>query len=141
VVLKSGGQEQYVFDTHFSLNPEARLRNAIETMTFIREASSDAPAILMGDMNADPGDPPMRYLRGELTIAGSSGDFVDCWAALHPDEPGCTDESWNLRRRIDYVLARNPSSPPVRAERLGREPVGGIYMSDHLAVLVEFGDF
>jgi endonuclease/exonuclease/phosphatase family metal-dependent hydrolase len=140
VAVQRDERAVHVFDTHFSLNPAARLRNAIETMLLIREASDGAPAVLMGDLNADPGDPPMRYLCGQLAIEGTSGDFIDCWTAVHPDEPGYTDESWNPRRRIDYVLARNLVSRPVRAELLGREPEGGVYMSDHLAVLVEFGE-
>ena len=137
VAILSGGVQVHVYDTHFSLSARARLTNAIETAGFIRAESGENPAILMGDLNADPNDAPLRYLRGELQVAGVSGNFVDCWTTLHPADPGYTDETWNPRRRLDYVLGRYLPGPPRRVERVGTGPIDGIYASDHMAVLAE----
>jgi endonuclease/exonuclease/phosphatase family metal-dependent hydrolase len=138
VALAFAGREIHIYDTHFSLSARARLTNAIECLHFIEEESGTVPAILMGDLNADPWDPPIRYLCGELSIDGRTGDFLDCWPAVHPGDPGLTDETWSLRRRIDYVLGRNLPSPPARAELVGAGRIDGAYASDHAAVLVEF---
>jgi endonuclease/exonuclease/phosphatase family metal-dependent hydrolase len=139
VAVRSGKGEVCLYDTHFSLNARMRLVNAVEAAAFIHETAGDAPAVLMGDLNADPGDPPLRYLRGELSVDGATADYLDCWTALHPGDPGYTDETWRPRRRLDYVLARNFPAPPVRAELVGADPVDDVYASDHMAVLVDFG--
>jgi endonuclease/exonuclease/phosphatase family metal-dependent hydrolase len=138
VAVRAGVQEAHIYDTHFSLSGQGRLRNAIEVTRFIWEESGETPAVLMGDLNADPTDPPLRYLRGELTVQGQTGGFVDCWTAVHPGDAGLTDETWNPRRRIDYVLGRNLPAPPTDARLVGCDPVDGIYPSDHRGILVDF---
>jgi endonuclease/exonuclease/phosphatase family metal-dependent hydrolase len=127
----------YVFDTHFSVSPVARVRNAVEVARFIREQSSDQPAVLMGDLNAEPDSLPVQFLLGQDRVDGESGDFVDCWVQANAHESGYTDESFNPRQRIDYILARNLPDGVRRASIVGGEPVDGIYLSDHLAVVAE----
>lgn len=129
--------EIHAYATHFSLSPSARVSNAVEVSRFIRQESGDAPAIVMGDLNSEPGTTPIRFLTGVEEVAGESGDFVDCWAHANPSAPGHTYASWEPVRRIDYVLARNLASPPTCAAIIGREPVDGVYASDHAGIIVE----
>jgi len=105
---------------------------------------SEAPVILVGDLNSDPhaeGVVPTAS-RDNLVRAG----FTDAWAALHAGDPGLT---WRvddqivpvdapLGARLDVVMTRG-AIHPVAVERLGLDPAcrtaSGRWPSDHLAVL------
>jgi len=137
VEMLHGDHRVFVFDTHFSLSALARVSNAIEVARFVREQSLDEPAVLMGDLNAEPDSLPIRFLLGQETVDGESGDFVDCWVRANSDQQGFTDESFNPRQRIDYILARNLPDGVLRASTAGGEAVDGIYLSDHLAIVAE----
>ncbi len=137
VSLDYAGAQVHIFDTHFSLSPVARITNAIEVARFVRDRSGDQPAVLMGDLNAEPDTPPMRFLLGKETIDGESADFVDCWTQANPDESGYTYASFDPVRRIDYVLGRNLPSGVLSASIIGGEPVDGIYPSDHMGIVVD----
>ena len=132
----------HVFNTHFSMSAPARRHNAREVFEFVKDQSGSEPAILMGDLNAEPHTPEIRFLIGEETLAGTppppAGDFRDCWTALHPHEPGFTYGSDAPVRRIDYVLVRNVATSPRSAEIVGAAMVNGVYPSDHMGILVEF---
>jgi endonuclease/exonuclease/phosphatase family metal-dependent hydrolase len=136
VRLQSDETEVDVYDTHFSLNAGVRRRNALEVARFIREQSGPRPSILMGDLNAKPQTPPIRFLVGAETIDGETGDFTDVWTSAQPESAGYTYASWDPVRRIDYVLGRNLPKPH-EAEVVGGEPVDGVYASDHMAVVVD----
>jgi len=139
VTLSRAGGSVHVFNTHFSMSAPARRHNAREVFEFVKEHSGSEPAILMGDLNAEPNTPEIRFLIGEETLAGTSaGDFYDCWTAVHPHEPGFTYGSGAPVRRIDYVLARNLPASPRSAQIVGADMVNGVYPSDHMGILVEF---
>jgi len=137
VTIDYGGATVDIYDTHFSLSAAARVTNALEVARFVEEQSGDRPAVVMGDLNAEPDAPPIRFLLGEEEIAGRRGSFVDLWMLANPDDPGYTDESYSLRRRIDYVLGTNLSHGVDRAVTIGGEPVNGVYPSDHLGIVVD----
>lgn len=137
VVVGSAAGPVWVFNTHFSLSARARVSNAMEVTAFIHETAGEAPSLLLGDLNSEPDEHAIRYLRGELSIDGLTGDFSDCWLAGRPGDPGYTYASSQPVRRIDYVLARNLRKPVMFAERLGDESRGGTFASDHLGVIVE----
>jgi endonuclease/exonuclease/phosphatase family metal-dependent hydrolase len=101
----------------------------------------DLPVLLLADFNTSPDMPEMR----ELTDTA-----VDAWAVAG-DGPGHTMSttnpfaprgSWQIDHRIDFVIAR-PGRPdaPVRVERatLAGDAVGGVYPSDHYAVVADIG--
>jgi endonuclease/exonuclease/phosphatase family metal-dependent hydrolase len=137
VVLQVDGREVHVYDSHFSLSPEARLTNAQEAFQFIRETSGEAPSFLMGDLNALPETAPIRFLTGVDEIGGERGDFVDCWVQARPDDLGWTYASFKPDHRIDYVLARNLGGRIREAHLVGMDSVDGVYPSDHMGVVVE----
>jgi endonuclease/exonuclease/phosphatase family metal-dependent hydrolase len=137
VTVEVEGGQIDVYDTHFSLSPAARQTNALEVARFVREQSGGRPAILTGDLNAEPASSPIRFLLGQEALGGETGDFVDCWVQANGDAPGYTDPSWDPAVRIDYILGRNLPGP-VRAVRLvGAEAQDGIYPSDHLGIVCE----
>jgi endonuclease/exonuclease/phosphatase family metal-dependent hydrolase len=136
VSLEANGKRVHIFDTHFSLSPVARLDNALEVVQFVDETAGGEPAVVMGDLNAEPDSAPIRCLTGSEEIEGRSAAFLDCWVAIHPNEAGYTYASFDPVRRIDYVLARNIVR--VREARLvGDASENGVFPSDHLGIVVE----
>ena len=126
-----------IYNTHWSLSARARERNAVEVTRFIVQESQDRPTLVMGDFNAKPDTLPIRYLVGDASIDGASGDFVDCWLAANPGQPGFTYASFDPVRRIDYMMGRNLPRGVRNAKVIGSEPVEGVYPSDHMGILVE----
>lgn len=121
-----GGTPIRVYGTHFDHRGErARLESA---RLIARHAEDGAPAIIMGDLNADEDSDPL----GVFFDLGYGSAF----RILHPEVElgtfnGFQDPSGG--RRLDHILL-DPSLTPRRAEILdGR--VGGIWPSDHFAVM------
>lgn len=106
------------------------------------------PPILCGDLNAVPTSDEIRSLTGEAPPPVPGLVFTDAWAAVG-DGPGHTWDDRNPhragttwpRRRLDYVMVGSPRPQPFgnpEAARLaGGRPVGGVWPSDHLAVVVD----
>jgi endonuclease/exonuclease/phosphatase family metal-dependent hydrolase len=137
VAIDHAGSTVHIFDAHFSLSAVARESNALEVARFVEEQAGDAPAVLMGDLNAEPSTPPIRFLVGEGDIAGTTADFVDCWEAANPNDVGFTYASFGPVRRIDYILARNLPQGKIEAALVGAEAADGVYPSDHLGIMVD----
>lgn len=135
VTVQDGGRRVHIFDTHFSLSPEARISNALEVAAFVEERAGSEPLFLMGDLNAQPSEAPIEFLLGEREIDDRRGTFFDCSAAAN--RAGCTYPSWGAVQRIDYVLAQNVDPRTVSAWTVGADPAGGVYPSDHLGIVVE----
>ena len=131
------GREVDVYNTHWSLSARARETNAYEVARFVVERSGERPALLMGDLNAEPDNAPIRFLVGDESLDGFSGDFVDCWNASNPGQPGYTYASFDPVRRIDYVMGRELPFGVRSARVIGGEAIDGIYPSDHMGILVE----
>ncbi|HET7081275.1 MAG TPA: endonuclease/exonuclease/phosphatase family protein [Chloroflexia bacterium] len=119
-----------VLDAHFSLDAAARLRSVEQLLA--QTAGGPAPLLLAGDLNDVPDSAPITRLTG----AG----WQDCWAAVHPTDPGFTFATPAPFIRLDYVF-QAPAGPlrPVAARRVGITPdSAGFFPSDHAGVLVEF---
>lgn len=137
VTVPGEGGPFHIIDTHFSLSEVARRTNALEAARFVAEQAQGGPAVLMGDLNAEPDAPEIRFLTGQEQLEGETARFVDCWTALHPDSPGYTYASFEPVRRIDYVLGRNLSAGIQGVEIIGGEARDGVYPSDHMGIVVD----
>lgn len=108
------------------------------------------PAVVTGDLNAEPDSDEVRLLGGHKTAPAVPGlVLVDAWRYADPRDPGWT---WDPRNphvaatfepgaRIDYVLV-GPPGPTGRghvlgARTIGNDPVDGTWPSDHAGVLVD----
>ena len=106
------------------------------------------PAIVCGDLNADPMSDEIRMLTGRATVPVPRLVFFDAWEVAG-DGPGYTWSNANPfaardlepDRRIDYVLVGWPkergAGHVVGATVEAVDPVDGVYPSDHYAVLAE----
>ena len=140
-----------LFATHLASRHDPRPPS--EEMPAVLEAAreaGDAPHLLVGDLNGltvgDPvGTPPPGVeKRGEavdgvprLAIAQLlEAGYVDCFRALHPDDPGYTYLAWAPWLRLDYVFASPALAKRLRACEVVRGDVAA-RASDHLAVWAE----
>ena len=108
------------------------------------------PAVLCGDLNADPTSDEVRMLTGHAAVPVPGVMFRDAWlAAGNAAREGATASNANpfnaaaldRERRIDYVLVGTPKlggvGHVVDARLAGNAPVDGLWPSDHLAVVAE----
>jgi endonuclease/exonuclease/phosphatase family metal-dependent hydrolase len=111
--------------THLSLSWRARARTIKELLGFARRErtrSRSRAAVLIGDLNALPGEEAMRLLES---------DWTDAWVLAHGSPDGGGTWPWFMPfRRIDYVFLQPASAWHLRA--CEREPASG---SDHLGVV------
>jgi endonuclease/exonuclease/phosphatase family metal-dependent hydrolase len=117
---------------------------------FVRELRPRSfPAVLLGDLNADPDSDELRMLTGQRTAAVPGVVFRDAWAWVANDDPGMTwsndnpfaAASLDVDRRIDHILVAAPKAggcgQPVAVWLAGNEPIEDIYGSDHFAVVAD----
>jgi endonuclease/exonuclease/phosphatase family metal-dependent hydrolase len=129
VILHAEVQGFDIYNVHFALSPKGRLLNAVDLVRIVKTTAC-GPAIVMGDFNADPSEPPMQYLR--------NAGFVDLWTLFHPHDEQPTDPAWSPRRRLDYALGYGQSHWRGSMQLIGTEACGdSIYPSDHAGLLLE----
>ncbi|MDE2308972.1 MAG: endonuclease/exonuclease/phosphatase family protein [Xanthomonadaceae bacterium] len=103
-----------VMIAHLSLSAPARTRQ----LGFIAELLQDFPhAVLMGDLNSEPGSAEMRHL------------FAKC-SLQPPAQSTPTFPSWKPRRALDHILI----SPAIRLDKMWTLPQA---FSDHLPLAAE----
>jgi hypothetical protein len=120
---------------------------AVQLGEIAASLGNTAPAVVMGDLNDDPGSLMYQVLTG----AG----FTDVWRALRPGVQGLTcchasdlsDRIPQFDERIDYVFARGfghgDRQVLGKATRIGllpsdrvSGPLGTIWISDHAGLIV-----
>ena len=127
-----------VYNTHLDhMSQEAREQGAKLIWQFIcrRQGSRQIPVILMGDMNAEPNNRAIQFLRGTETIAGESAFLSDVWATT-PELTGATyhgftgDVSGNP---IDYIFVSKNIT--VNQVTIDREKHADRFPSDHFPII------
>jgi len=107
------------------------------------------PAVLCGDLNAEPDSDEVRMLTGKASVPVPGLVLFDAWEATNGPAGGLTwadrnpfaAAAFEHDRRIDYVLASwrrgDGRGQPVSCRVVGDEPVAGVWPSDHFGVLAE----
>lgn len=111
------------------------------------------PAVLLGDMNAEPDSDEMRYLRGLSTQQGHSVFFADAWLYGGDGGPGYTFDRRNRfaaqahepSRRLDYILVRGGEGrlrgEPRETRVVFATPIesseGELWPSDHFGLVTD----
>lgn len=151
VQVDTGKDKLALFNTHLSWKAnenETRVKQTLELEAFVaKRAAAGIPVALMGDLNAGPDTPSVRYLRETLK-------WCDTFEVANSGDPGLT---WDYRnpyaeaerdkmaeRRIDYIFVREQKGPfeKIRSSRVvfSEPSPKGIYPSDHFGVITEFAD-
>jgi endonuclease/exonuclease/phosphatase family metal-dependent hydrolase len=100
------------------------------------------PVVVAGDLNAALGSPVLRPLRDLLTDAWTAGNGDPTAVTLPSQHPSAPLEAGPelVDQRIDHIFFR-PGQPGMRvlveSANLAGEPVGGLYPSDHQAVVCD----
>lgn len=149
-----------VFVTHFNWRFEhgfVRVKQATFSADWIDEVApprpDHLPALLLGDLNAEPDSDEMRFFRGLGVQGGKSVHYADAWVYAGDGSQGATFDRKNHYaarnceppRRIDYILVRGPDSEH-RGEPLAAKIVfnrsepgqdGPVWPSDHFGMYAE----
>jgi endonuclease/exonuclease/phosphatase family metal-dependent hydrolase len=156
-----------VFSTHLAAAPHQgrdRVEQVLAIDRIIAEVRGGAdrvvpgqrrptmPAILCGDLNAEPDSDEIRFLSSLTAIDDRTTFFQDAWRVAGDGGPGYTQD-WRTnpiaaalnvhRKRIDYVFVGDPflrvgnAGRVVRAEVVADVPLTGVLASDHCGLLVE----
>ena len=130
---------------------QVRTAQACALARFTAEHAADSayPPVVTGGLNAEPGSDEVRLLGGLLTSpAVPVLVLIDAWRYAEPDDPGFTWDHRNGYRagrelpdaRIDYILVglpRHGRGKVLSVQLAGTAPVGGIWPSDHFAVVAD----
>ncbi|GAB3125690.1 hypothetical protein GCM10027160_48630 [Streptomyces calidiresistens] len=143
------------FTTHLHSPPfgsAIRCEQVRELARFVGEryGNGPIPAIVTGDFNAEADSDELRLFGGSRTAPVVPGQvMIDVWRYA---EPGAPWASWDPRNeylrhpavfpsRIDYIHVGLPGPRGVVGVRsvglAGDGPVGGVWPSDHLAVVAD----
>jgi endonuclease/exonuclease/phosphatase family metal-dependent hydrolase len=108
----------------------------------------EMPVVLAGDFNAVPDSDEMRMMTGRREPAIDGLVFTDLWEVAgqdagltwRRDNPYIEDSAWP-NRRLDYIFVSwprpRPLGNPLRTWLAGLESIGGVYPSDHAAVVAD----
>ncbi|HZI96825.1 MAG TPA: endonuclease/exonuclease/phosphatase family protein [Actinomycetales bacterium] len=134
------------FTTHLDAATDGsatRCRQVEAVARLVADHPGDRPAVVTGDLNAEPESDELRLLGGHLTAPPVAGlVLVDAWRWAPDGDPGWT---WDRRNphinsspsaRIDYVLV-GLGADVADVRLVGDEPVDGVWASDHAAVLAD----
>lgn len=136
---REGGPELLVVNAHFDHRGEAARRESARLVRAkLAERAEGRPAILTGDLNAEPGSAPLRVLTG---CGPSSRCLRDARVvAARRYGPEGTYYGFAVTGdtgpRIDYVLGTVDLQVVRHAHLTDSE--AGFYPSDHLPVLADF---
>lgn len=131
---RSTGHEFVVLNTHFDHRSElARKNSAALICDRIEQFDAELPLIVVGDFNCLAGDSE------PFEILTTNSGLIDTWAMAFSRGPIPTLNTFHgynshkfEDRRIDWVLARNPSE--VRRARIITTQTDGQFPSDHFPV-------
>lgn len=141
---RSLGQRLYVFNAHLDHQSQPSREKALQLIARRMAARSKiAPALLIGDFNADEENPAVRWLLGPRAVGAPSPAaappplrLVDSFRVRHPDEKDVRTfhafRGGASGEKIDYILV-----PPwcfVREAAILRSSRDGRYPSDHYPV-------
>lgn len=115
--------------------------------------ATDFPPVVTGDHNAWPDSDEMRMLGGYKAPPSVPGlTLIDAWEFA---EPGARPYTWDAQNpfatprgdpsaRIDYVHVGQPGpgglGRVLSVARAGTAPVGGVWPSDHVAVVADLAE-
>ncbi|MGI5455647.1 endonuclease/exonuclease/phosphatase family protein [Streptomyces sp. CA-249302] len=154
--LDAPGAQVPFFTAHLTsqLHASAIRRDQVTALAHFvatHRTGTDFPPVVVGDFNAPPDSDEIRLFGGTRTAPVVPGQsFFDAWDYADPTAPAATWDHTNPYvhpglgpvARIDYIHVGAPAGPDglgtVRAvRRAGDGPVGGVWASDHAAVVAE----
>ena len=131
--IKNLGKELIIYNTHFDhIGKVAREKSASIILNHISKNNyQDKPTVVMGDLNANPYESPIKLLSEQLE---------DSFKKLPVKDPIGTfngfDINSKLSHRIDYVFTKNIKIIDYR--HIDKKLPNGLWPSDHLPILITY---
>ncbi|WP_093849023.1 endonuclease/exonuclease/phosphatase family protein [Streptomyces pini] len=154
-LLDAPGRPVPFFTTHLTSAAHAsalRCRQVAALAEFVaaRRGGTDFPPVVTGDFNAPPDSDEIRLLGGSRTAPAVEGQVLpDVWEYADPAAPAATRDAANPyvaatfrpSARVDYIRVGPPGPGGIgrvtAVRRAGDGPVGGVWPSDHAAVVAD----
>ncbi|MBE7557486.1 endonuclease/exonuclease/phosphatase family protein [bacterium] len=136
---RPSGATLLFINTHFDHQSQpSRERSALFVWALVSAASGTIPTILLGDLNAGPDNPVIRFLRGQAELGGRRAGLPDVYSGLGMDLSSrysftAFAETGRPGNVIDWIFF----TPDVKVEsaRLIEDRIDGRWPSDHLPVI------
>jgi len=137
------GENFYVYNLHLDHQSQvSREKSTRMLVERINQRAAMNPYIVLGDFNADPDNPALRYLRKD-GYQTPYPRLVDSWQVLHGSEVPVG--TWHAFRgvpetkKIDHILVTEQAE--VIEAGIDRRSFGGRYPSDHFPVFAKINLF
>ena len=131
--IKNSKKELIVYNTHFDhIGKVAREKSAIMILNHITKNNyQDKSLIVMGDLNANTDEPPIKVLSEKLEDSFKIIPLKDSIGTFNG-----FDINSKLSDRIDYVFTKNIKIIDYR--HIDKKLPNGLWPSDHLPILVTY---
>jgi len=135
--LASDGFRIICINTHLDFDTAVQVESAQLILRHLSSFPPDAPVILMGDFNAEPGSSVFNVFSGERQ-AGLPGAARTFKSSFAPPYPGTYHGFTGVPdgRHIDWVMYCGDLD--VIAADVISDPFDGMYPSDHFPIQVDF---
>lgn len=139
--LSDPSRRMLVFNTHLDHRSQEAREKGIALVCRKLQAlhrTKGAPALLMGDLNAKPDNPVLRFLRGEQPLGGQTANLRDAFLAAPQSEggDGATFHGFTGKTDgapIDFIFGTEGVS--FIRTFVDRSQIDGAYPSDHFPVI------
>ena len=131
--IKNSKKELIVYNTHFDhIGKIAREKSAIMILNHITKNNyQDKSLIVMGDLNANTDEPPIKVLSEKLEDSFKIIPLKDSIGTFNG-----FDINSKLSDRIDYIFTKNIKIIDYR--HIDKKLPNGLWPSDHLPILVTY---
>ncbi|WP_208588620.1 endonuclease/exonuclease/phosphatase family protein [Gracilibacillus suaedae] len=132
-------REFIMYNTHLDHISQLARENGIALIIDrVRKHTEDCqvPNILTGDLNSEPNNVVVRFLRGEETLQGQTPHLQDSFKVVN-SKPGQTFHKFSggiNGEPIDYIFC-TPECKVLSAD-VDRSQIDGNYASDHYPIIV-----
>ena len=129
--IKNFGKELIIYNTHFDhIGKVAREKSASIILNHISKNNyQDKPTVVMGDLNANPDESPIKLLSEQLE---------DSFKKLPIKDPIGTFSGFDLRsklsNRIDYIFTKEIKI--IDYKHIDKKLPNGLWPSDHLPIFI-----
>ena len=129
--IKNLGKELIIYNTHFDhIGKVAREKSASIILNHISKNNyQDKPTVVMGDLNANPDESPIKLLSEQLE---------DSFKKLPIKDPIGTFSGFDLRsklsNRIDYIFTKEIKI--IDYKHIDKKLPSGLWPSDHLPIFI-----
>lgn len=131
-MFEKGGKKLLCINTHFDFETSVQVESAKIIISRIKRKMPGAPAILMGDFNAEPHSPA-------YDLFTQKGTCDPPFREIHRDDYSCTFHGFtgnNTGHHIDWMMYRGGLK--VLKKEIIRNRFQGYYPSDHFPVIALF---